>query len=352
AFSGTAVIATSDWDISATGGLTGITGITNNGAYTQSGASANTFTGASTFEGALTSTNTFTLGDGGETGAINTSAWDISTAGAISGVTTLGMSGVLTNSNATTSALSMTGATSGIAFSGTAVIATSDWDISATGGLTGITNITNNGAYTQSGASANTFTGASSFTGSVTASSVTATGIGLNAAQLRLAAGTNMTISSETSTALGAGVRISTNVYIVGFSSASMYYGDGSQLTNLAGSHSAVTVAAIGASANANGMTLTGQQLNLEPASASFGGVVTTGAQTFAGAKTFGSAIIGPTAGSTINSVLINAGAVSGVTSLAMGGALSGVTTLGVSGNVDATSFTISGGNLTSYYAP
>jgi hypothetical protein len=29
--------------------------------------------------------------------------------------------------------------------------------------------------------------------------------------------------------------------------------------------------------------------LNLEPASASFGGVVTTGTQTFAGAKTFSS---------------------------------------------------------------
>lgn len=56
------------------------------------------------------------------------------------------------------------------------------------------------------------------------------------------------------------------------------------------GSNSAdVTVTTIGSSANANGMTLAGQVLNLEPASASFGGIVTTGTQTFAGAKSFSS---------------------------------------------------------------
>src|SRR5690242_12652924 len=55
-----------------------------------------------------------------------------------------------------------------------------------------------------------------------------------------------------------------------------------------------VTLAAIGSSPNANGATLVGQQLNLEPASASFGGVVTIGAQTFAGLKTFSSGISAP----------------------------------------------------------
>ena len=47
------------------------------------------------------------------------------------------------------------------------------------------------------------------------------------------------------------------------------------------------TLSAIGSSANANGATITGTTLNLEPASASFGGVVTTGTQTLAGVKTF-----------------------------------------------------------------
>ena len=61
-------------------------------------------------------------------------------------------------------------------------------------------------------------------------------------------------------------------------------------------------------------------------------------------------AITGATTTNTINSVIINAGAVSGVTSLAMGGALSGVTTLGMSGvltntNATASALTLSGAN-------
>ncbi len=55
-----------------------------------------------------------------------------------------------------------------------------------------------------------------------------------------------------------------------------------------AATHNALTLAAIGSTPNANGMTLAaGQVLNLEPASASYGGVVTTTTQTFAGNKSF-----------------------------------------------------------------
>jgi hypothetical protein len=56
--------------------------------------------------------------------------------------------------------------------------------------------------------------------------------------------------------------------------------------------HDAVTLSAIGSTPNANGATLTGQVLNLQPASASYGGVVSTGTQTFAGQKTFIDAVI------------------------------------------------------------
>jgi hypothetical protein len=72
--------------------------------------------------------------------------------------------------------------------------------------------------------------------GAVTASSVTASGIGLLGAQLRFnqAAG-NIVISSEASQALGGGVRVSTNMYIVGYASATKFYGDGSSLTGLTG---------------------------------------------------------------------------------------------------------------------
>jgi len=51
-------------------------------------------------------------------------------------------------------------------------------------------------------------------------------------------------------------------------------------------------LSAIGAVPNANGATITGTTLNLQPANASFGGVVTTGAQTFAGAKTLASLLV------------------------------------------------------------
>lgn len=47
-----------------------------------------------------------------------------------------------------------------------------------------------------------------------------------------------------------------------------------------------VTLTTIGSAPNANAASLTGQQLRLQPASGSFGGVVTTLAQSFAGGKT------------------------------------------------------------------
>ncbi len=47
------------------------------------------------------------------------------------------------------------------------------------------------------------------------------------------------------------------------------------------------SIDAIGSNPNANGATLTGNVLNLEPASNNYGGIVTTGAQSFAGAKHF-----------------------------------------------------------------
>ena len=54
-----------------------------------------------------------------------------------------------------------------------------------------------------------------------------------------------------------------------------------------------LSLSAIGATANANAATITGTVLNLQPASASFGGVVTTGTQTFAGDKTLTGTLYG-----------------------------------------------------------
>jgi len=61
----TVVIDSSDWDISATGAMTGIGAITTDGAYTQSGTGANTLSGATTFSAAGTAlvvTNAATIG--------------------------------------------------------------------------------------------------------------------------------------------------------------------------------------------------------------------------------------------------------------------------------------------------
>jgi len=62
-----------------------------------------------------------------------------------------------------------------------------------------------------------------------------------------------------------------------------------SQWTNNSGylTTAILSIGAIGAVPNANGATLTGTVLNIEPASDLFGGIVTTGTQTLVGAKTF-----------------------------------------------------------------
>jgi hypothetical protein len=66
------------------------------------------------------------------------------------------------------------------------------------------------------------------------------------------------------------------------------------------------TMAAIGSTPNANGAKISGVNLNLEPASASYGGIVTTGAQTFAGAKTFSPTLTAAADGETLVGLDIN----------------------------------------------
>lgn len=63
-------------------------------------------------------------------------------------------------------------------------------------------------------------------------------------------------------------------------------------VTLQASSHAAVTLGAVGSTPNANGASLAGQVLTLQPADASSPGVVTTAAQTFAGVKTFSNKIV------------------------------------------------------------
>ncbi len=80
--------------------------------------------------------------------------------------------------------------------------------------------------------------------------------------------------------------------------------------TSASGLHTLITLygsptaAAVGASPNANGVTISGGTLTLQPASASFPGVMTTGTQPIAGQKTFSSAFF-PTGGIFSNTTAI-----------------------------------------------
>ncbi len=104
--SGTVAINSSDWDISATGDITGAGAITADGLIT--GTAGATLSGAAislnnssnfaTNVGTGTSTGAVTVGGGSNTVAINSSSWDITTAGAASGLTTIGASGNITTS--------------------------------------------------------------------------------------------------------------------------------------------------------------------------------------------------------------------------------------------------------------
>jgi len=73
-----------------------------------------------------------------------------------------------------------------------------------------------------------------------------------------------------------------------------------------------LSLTAIGSTPNANAGTITGTVLNFEPASATFGGVVTTGTQTFEGSKTFNKDLI-------INSVNVGKGGGSVLGNVAFG---------------------------------
>lgn len=104
AAAGTTAITSSDWAIGATGVATGLGAITSDGLITGtlgatlSGAviSLNASSNFATNINTGTTNAALTLGGGSGTVAVNSSAWDITTAGAVTGLTDVTASGVIT----------------------------------------------------------------------------------------------------------------------------------------------------------------------------------------------------------------------------------------------------------------
>jgi hypothetical protein len=129
----TITINSSDWDITSGGDMTGIGAITADGNFSQTGATtlstgtgaislngatsvtgANTLTvgtGTTTLGGTLAANGAFTLGDNGDTGTIDTSDWDISVTGDMTGIGNITSDGNTTLGNATTDTTTINGAT-------------------------------------------------------------------------------------------------------------------------------------------------------------------------------------------------------------------------------------------------
>lgn len=229
---GTTAITSSDWAISATGAATGMGAITMDGLLT--GTLGATITGAaislnnsSNFAvniGTGTTTTQVTIGGGSNRVDVASDSWDV-TNGAVSGVTTLGMSGDLTMANgkaiqgsttigetikmkaydndtgpAYVDALTITnGNAPSISFGNnatTVAVNSTDWDIDATGAMTGIGAITMDGLLT--GTLGATITGAAV---ALNASSNFAVniGTGTTTAQVTLGGGSNrVDVASDT----------------------------------------------------------------------------------------------------------------------------------------------------------
>jgi hypothetical protein len=99
----------------------------------------------------------------------------------------------------------------------------------------------------------------------------------------------NLTPGTATGTGTAGIVKVNGQIQITGGNpgAGEVLVSDANGLATWSAPTGITTMAAIGSTPNANGATISGVNLNLQPADASFGGVVSTGTQTFAGAKTF-----------------------------------------------------------------
>ncbi len=304
----------------------------------------------------FTGNGTLTLGDNNTAFVIDSTNFDVSSAGALSGITTISASGAITaatsvntinglviNSGALSSVTSLT--LSGAISGGTTI--TGSGNINTTGGglqTNSITRLTNAGALTNI-----TTLGLS---GAITGATTTDTINGLIINAGALSGVTGMTFTSGSLNLNNGGI---TNTGSIA----------GATTVNATGLVTSVGLnAGIGQIQNTGGQTTTGVislNNNAGTNTTSIGTGTTTGqisigntaaplvidstnfrvnsSGALSGITTISAsgAITAATTGNTINGLVINSGALSSVTSLTLSGAISGGTTISGSGNINTT---------------
>ncbi len=286
--------------ISASGAITAATTTnTINGLIINSG-SLSGITGYAQTSGAfsVTGTGNITLGGGSNALTIDSTNFDLTSAGAISGVTTIALSGAIT------------GATSGNTINGLIINA---------GALSGVTSISASGSITA--ATSNTINGLSINAGAL--SGVTT-----------ISASGAITAATATNTINGLIINAGSLSGITGFSQTS-------------GAFSVTGTGAITIGGGSNALTINSTAFDVSSAGAISG--VTTLA--------LSGAITGATATNTINGLIINAGSLSGITGYAQTSgnfAMSGTGTfstgtgnVSLNGAVTASGVLNAGGNVT-----
>ena len=209
--SGTVSVNSTSWDISSAGVASGLTGITSSGTVSFTGgmsASGGTVNLNNSSNNAVnigtgTSTGAVAVGGGSNTVSIDSSTWDISSAGVASGLTGITSTGTINLSGASRFALAQSAGTPATCTVGDLVYNTSDnkvyactatntWTVSGPANFENVyaydsdkTLTTSNGAFTIAAGS-----------GAVTVNSTNAGGISLNA-------GTNGPVNIGTGTSTG-----------------------------------------------------------------------------------------------------------------------------------------------------
>ena len=358
------------FDVSNTGAVSGITTLSLSGAITGATAtntingliinagSLSAITGFSQTSGAysVTGTGAITLGAGSNALTIDSSAFDVTSAGAVSGVTTLALSGAITGATATNTINGL---------------------VISSGSLSGITGFNQtSGAFSVTGAGAITLGGGSNAL-TIDSTAFDVTSAGAVSGITTLTTSSDVTIGGNGTirrTGTGAALLLDRTDGVTaslksGSAKTAFFFDDtgtfsiakDTRANILAGTGSGTDILSVLATGNASllgtftagtGLVVTSGGLNLNSS-----GLTNAGAISGATTLSLSGAITGATATNTINGLIINSGSLSGITGFAQTSgnfAMSGTGTFGtgtgavsLNGAVTAASTVTTSGLLT-----